>query len=79
MAFPTSVNGQITDAARSRTHAALGDALRSVSVAAGLSLQNAVNAQQQAFLNAQAATTQGVATIYGIDTATTGHATEETP
>lgn len=78
MAYPTSVNDQITDAARSRTHAALGDALLSLSQAAGLGLQNAVSAQQQATLNAQAATTQGVATIYGIDTATTGHATKVT-
>ena len=79
MATLTSVNDQITDAVRSRTQAALGDAFRSLSVSAGLSLQNAVNAQQQSYITAQAATTQGVALLYGIDTATTGQATEKTP
>jgi hypothetical protein len=79
MATLTSVNDQITDATRSRTHAALGDVLVSLTQSAGISYQNAVNAQQQATLNAQAATTQGVATIYGIDTAPTGLATKETP
>jgi hypothetical protein len=78
MAFPTSVNDQITDAARSRTHAALGDVLVSLSQSAGISYQNAVSAQQQAFINAQAATTQGVALLYGLDTASTGLATKET-
>ena len=79
MATLTSVNDQITDATRSRTDAALGDVLVSLTQSAGISYQNAVNAQQQATLNAQAATTQGVATIYGIDTAPTGLATKETP
>lgn len=78
MAFPTSVNPQITDAVRARSHAALGDALVSLSQSAAILYQNAVSAQQQATLNAQAATTQGVATLYGIDTATTGQATKET-
>ncbi|MBK9648790.1 MAG: RebB family R body protein [Deltaproteobacteria bacterium] len=44
-----------------------------------MSYQNAVSAQQQATLNAQAATTQGVALLYGVDTASTGLATKETP
>ena len=78
MATLTSVNDQITDATRSRTHAALGDVLVSLSQSAGISYQNAVNAQQQAFINAQAATTQGVALLYGLDTASTGLATKET-
>ena len=54
MATLTSVNDQITDATRSRTHAALGDVLVSLTQSAGISYQNAVNAQQQAFINAQA-------------------------
>ena len=78
MAFPTSVNDQSTDAARSRTHAALGDALVSLTQSTGLLFQNAVSAQQQAMINAQAATTQGVALLYGLDTAPAGLATKET-
>jgi hypothetical protein len=78
MAFPTSVNDQITDAARARTHAALGDALVSLSHSSGLLYQNAANAQQQAYVLAQAATTQGVATLYGLDTASMGLGTKET-
>jgi len=34
-------------------------------------------AQQQMYVTAQAATTMGVATLYSIDTATTGAATSE--
>ena len=79
MATLTSVNDQITDAVRSRTHAALGDVLVSLTQSTGLLFQNAVSAQQQATLNAQAATTQGVALLYGVDTASTGLATKETP
>jgi hypothetical protein len=78
MATLTSVNDQITDAARARTHAALCDALVSLSQSTGLLFQNAANAQQQAYVTAQAATTQGVATLYGLDTASTGLATKET-
>ena len=38
---------------------------------------NATNAQQQSYVTAQAATTMGVATLYSIDTATTGVATKQ--
>ncbi|MCK6519849.1 RebB family R body protein [Myxococcota bacterium] len=79
MAFPTTVNPQITDAARSRTHAALGDVLVSLSQNTALLCQNAVAAQQRALATAQETTTQGVSTIYGIDlSAPTGVATERT-
>jgi hypothetical protein len=79
MASPTSVNPQITDAARARTHAALADALVGLSQSAAVAYQNAVNAQQQASTIAQATTTQGISTLYGIDTSSTGQATKETP
>ena len=36
---------------------------------------NATNAQQQSYVTAQAATTMGVATLYSLDTASTGIAT----
>ncbi|WP_180988201.1 RebB family R body protein, partial [Burkholderia humptydooensis] len=36
---------------------------------------NATYAQQQSYVTAQAATTMGVATLYSLDTATTGIAT----
>ena len=38
---------------------------------------NATDAQQQSYVTAQAATTQGVATLYGIDTASTGLASRK--
>ena len=38
---------------------------------------NATNAQQQSYVTAQAATTIGVATLYSIDTATTGVDTKQ--
>ena len=38
---------------------------------------NAVNAQQQAFVTAQASTTMGVTTLYSLDTAAIGIGTEE--
>ena len=38
---------------------------------------NATNAQQQSYVTAQAATTKGVATLYSLDTASTGVATKD--
>ena len=38
---------------------------------------NATTSQQQSNVTDQAATTQGVATLYGVDTASTGEATEK--
>ena len=83
MAFPTAVNSQITDAvslANSKvlTDApaiALGNLYQATAQAVGLAMANATNAQQQANTTVQAATTQGVALLYGIDTAATGSAT----
>ncbi len=80
MAYPTSVNSQITDSVSQANTKVLGDApavaMGNVFVATGQALSNAAhNAtynQQQAGLVSQAAITQGVATLYSIDTASTG-------
>lgn len=83
MAYPTSVNDQITDAVTQANVKVLGDApaiaMGNLFVATSQALANAAHnattAQQQTNITAQAATTQGVATLYSIDTASTGVAT----
>ncbi len=73
MAFPTAVNDQITDAVTQSNvkvtgeapAIALGSLYQSMAHSMGLAFENAVNAQQQAAVLAQAATTQGVVQIYG--------------
>jgi hypothetical protein len=85
MAEPTPVNGQITDAITQGDLTALGNApamamgtlYQHMAHATGILFQNAVAAQQQAAITAQAATVQGVATLYSIDTAATGVATQK--
>ena len=54
---------------------AMGNLFAATSQALSNAAHNAVDAQQQAYITMQAATTQGVATLYGIDTASTGVAT----
>ncbi len=83
MAFPTSVNSQITDSVTQANVKVLGDApavamgnlFQATSQALGNAAHNATTAQQQTSVTAQAATTMGVATLYSIDTASTGKAT----
>ncbi|GAA6166885.1 RebB family R body protein [Sessilibacter corallicola] len=83
MAFPTSVNSQITDSVTQANVEVLGDApavamgnlFQATAQALGNAAHNATIAQQQTNITAQAATTMGVATLYSIDTATTGKAT----
>ncbi|PEH82628.1 RebB family R body protein [Burkholderia gladioli] len=83
MAFPTAVNTQITDAVTQADTEVLGDApaiaMGNLFVATAQALSNAAhnatNAQQQQNITAQAATVMGVATLYSVDTATTGEAT----
>lgn len=83
MAFPTAVNSQITDAVTQANVKVLGDApaigmgnlFVATSQALSNSAHNATTAQQQSVVTAQAATTQGVGTLYAIDTASTGVAT----
>jgi hypothetical protein len=85
MAFPTSVNSQITDSVTQANTNVLGDApavamgnlYQATAQALSNAAHNATNAQQQSYVTSQAATTMGVATLYSIDTATTGVATED--
>jgi hypothetical protein len=84
MAYPTAVNSQITDAVSQAGTNVLGNApavamaslYQATSQALALAAHNATNAQQQAYVIAQAATTMGVATLYSIDTASAGVATK---
>ena len=83
MAFPTSVNSQITDSVTQANVKVLGDApaialgnlFQATSQALGNAAHNATTAQQQTAVTAQAATTMGVAILYSLDTASTGKAT----
>jgi hypothetical protein len=85
MAFPTSVNDQITDSVTQANTKVLGDApavalgnlYQATAQALANAAHNATNAQQQSYVTAQSATTMGVATLYSLDTATTGVATKE--
>lgn len=80
MAFPTSVNSQITDSVTQANVSVLGNApatalgalYQTMGQAAGLAAQNAVTAQQQSQTISVAATTLAVKTLLGEDTATTG-------
>ncbi|WP_425071907.1 RebB family R body protein [Sagittula sp. S175] len=83
MAFPTAVNDQITDSITQANVSVLGTApamaVGNLYVATAQAMSNAAhnatNQQQQANITAQAATVMGVATLYKIDTASTGVAT----
>ena len=83
MAFPTSVNDQITDSVTQANTKVLGDApamgmgnlFIATSQALANAAHNATNNQQQSNVTNQASTTMGVSTLYAIDTASTGKAT----
>lgn len=85
MAFPTAVNSQITDSVTQANTKTLGDApsvamgnlYQATAQALSNAAHNATTSQQQTNITAQAATTQGVATLYAIDTASTGVATSK--
>jgi hypothetical protein len=85
MAYPTSVNNQITDSVtQANTEVvgyapaiAMGNFYQATAQAMSNAAHNATNAQQQSYVTAQAATTMGVATLYSLDTASTGEATSE--
>lgn len=85
MAFPTAVNSQITDSVTQANTKVLGDApavamgnlYQATAQALGNAAHNATTSQQQTNITAQAATTQGVATLYSIDTASAGVATSK--
>jgi hypothetical protein len=80
-----TVNPQITDAVtQANTKVpgaapaqAMGNLYMATSQALSNAAHNATNSQQQTNITAQAATTQGVATLYAIDTASTGIATQK--
>lgn len=84
MAFPTSVNDQITDSVTQANTKVLGDApaiamgnlYQATAQALSNAAHNATVAQQDANAILQATTTQGVSILYGIDTASTGLATK---
>ena len=85
MAFPTSVNDQITDSITQANVEVLGNApavamgnlYQATAQALANAAHNATNAQQQSYVTAQAATTMGVATLFSLDTASTGEATAD--
>ncbi|MEO5336056.1 MAG: RebB family R body protein [Magnetospirillum sp. WYHS-4] len=76
MADDTPVNGQITDAVTQANVKVLGDApamamgaiFQALAHSTGILYENAVGAQQQLGIAAQAATNQGVIQIYSVDT-----------
>ena len=85
MAFPTSVNSQITDSVSQANTKVLGDApavamgnlYLATSQALSNAAHNATNAQQQTQVTMQAATTMGIATLFSIDTAAVGVSTKD--
>lgn len=85
MAYPTSVNNQITDSITQANTKVIGDApamsLANLFIATSQALSNAAHnatsAQQQTGITMLASTTQGVATLYSVDTASTGKGIEE--
>ncbi len=84
MAFPTALNSQITDAVTQSNVKVLGDSpavamgnlYQATAQALANAAHNATTSQQQTNVTAQAATTQGVGTLYSLDTASTGMATK---
>ncbi|QCO18777.1 glycerol-3-phosphate dehydrogenase (plasmid) [Azospirillum brasilense] len=85
MAFPTALNNQITDSVSQVNTKVLGDApavaMGNLFVATSQALSNAAhnatNNQQQSYVTMQAATTQGLSTLYSVDTASTGVVTTQ--
>ncbi|CAN2045655.1 Killing trait domain-containing protein [Candidatus Magnetomoraceae bacterium gMMP-13] len=84
MAFPTAVNDQITDSVTQANVKVLADApaiamgnlYQATAQALANAAHNATTSQQQTNMMVQAATTQGVALLYSMDTATSGMATK---
>jgi len=85
MAFPTSMNSQITDSVTQANVKVLGDApavamgnlFVTTSQALSNAAHNATSNQQQSYVTMQASTTQSVATLLSIDTASTGVSTNK--
>ncbi|MEN9658105.1 MAG: hypothetical protein RL571_1570 [Pseudomonadota bacterium] len=85
MAFPTSVNNQITDAVTQSNVKVLGEApamamgtiYQTMAHSTGILFENAVSAQQQQNTLALAAANQGVMQIYSVNTMAGAGATEK--
>ncbi len=85
MAFPTSVNDQITDSVTQANTKVLGDApaiamgnlYQATAQALANAAHNATTSQQQSNITAQAATTMGVTMLYSIDTASDAVGTKQ--
>ncbi len=85
MAFPTTVNSQITDSITQSNvkvlaeapAIAMGSIYQTIAHSTGILFENAVAAQQQQNTLSQAAANQGVMQIYSIDTAAAVGATEK--
>ncbi len=85
MAYPTSVNDQITDSVTQANTKVLGDApaiamgnlFQATAQALANAAHNAASSQQQTNITAQAATTMGVTTLYSIDTASDAVGTKQ--
>ena len=83
-AVPIPLTSPVTDAVTQANAKVLGDApaialanlYQATAQALANAAHNATNAQQQASITAQAATTMGVATLYSIDTAAIGKQTQ---
>jgi len=85
MSTTTQVNPQITDAITQTNPSprgdapaiALGNLYQATAHALGVAAENAVSSQQQQSILMQAATTQAVAQLLALDTASTGVATQD--
>lgn len=85
MAFPTAVNDQITDSITQSNIKVIGEApafamgsiYQTLAHSTGILFENAVAAQQQQNVLAQAAANQGVMQIYSVDTAAAAGATDK--
>ena len=85
MAFPTADDEQVADSVSQVNVEVLGNApaiamgnlYQATAQALANAAHNATSAQQQSFVTAQAATTMGVATLYSLDTASTGVAVQD--
>lgn len=85
MAFPTSVNSQITDAVTQANTKVIGEGpglasgnfFVATSQALSNSAHNATAGQQQTFQTALATTVQGVSILLCVDTSSTGEATQK--
>ena len=83
MAFPTAVNSQITDSVSQANTEVLGNApavatgnfMIATSQALSNAAHNATTGQLNSGVPAQAALTQGISTLYCIDTAATAKGT----